>query len=55
MDAKYDGEWNLPVIGPVSPPTAVLIRPDGHIAWTGNGTQVELEDALTKWFGPPSR
>jgi 3-(3-hydroxy-phenyl)propionate hydroxylase len=52
--ASYDGEWTLPALGAVSPPSAVLIRPDGHVAWVGEGTQVGLSDALTTWFGSPS-
>ena len=51
VDATYDGGWDLPVIGPVSAPAAVLIRPDGHVAWVGDGTQAGLEDALARWFG----
>jgi 2-polyprenyl-6-methoxyphenol hydroxylase-like FAD-dependent oxidoreductase len=54
IDATYDGPWELPVLGPVPAPTAVLIRPDGHVAWVGDGTDVGLRDALTTWFGPPS-
>ena len=38
MDARYAGVWELPVFGAVSAPTAVLIRPDGHVAWVGDGT-----------------
>jgi len=53
IDAKYAGAWELPVLGVVSAPTAVLIRPDGHVAWTGDGTDLGLRDALTTWFGPP--
>jgi hypothetical protein len=52
IDARYTGTWELPVIGAVSAPTAVLIRPDGHVAWVGDGTDKGLRDALTKWFGP---
>jgi 3-(3-hydroxy-phenyl)propionate hydroxylase len=52
VDASSDGEWPLPVIGEVSPPVAVLVRPDGHVAWVGDGTQAGLVDALTTWFGP---
>jgi 2-polyprenyl-6-methoxyphenol hydroxylase-like FAD-dependent oxidoreductase len=54
IDAKYVGTWELPAIGVVPAPTAVLIRPDGHVAWVGEGTQLGLADALTTWFGPPA-
>jgi 3-(3-hydroxy-phenyl)propionate hydroxylase len=53
MHASYQNEWELPVLGVVSPPTAVLIRPDGYVAWVGNGTQEGLPHALTAWLGPP--
>jgi 2-polyprenyl-6-methoxyphenol hydroxylase-like FAD-dependent oxidoreductase len=53
IDAKYVGAWDLPAIGKVTAPTAVLIRPDGYVAWVGEQTQLGLEDALTSWFGPP--
>src|SRR5262249_17738019 len=53
VDAKYVGEWELPALGTVSAPTAVLIRPDGHVAWVGEDeTHTGLESALTTWFGP---
>ena len=55
IDASYDGRWELPAIGYVAAPTAVLIRPDGHVAWVGQGTQVGLVDSLSEWFGPASR
>jgi 2-polyprenyl-6-methoxyphenol hydroxylase-like FAD-dependent oxidoreductase len=54
VDARYAGVWDLPVLGAVAAPTAVLIRPDGHVAWVGDGTDHGLRDALTTWFGPPS-
>jgi len=54
VDAKYDGAWELPVIGAISAPTAVLIRPDGYVAWVRDRTEVGLVDALTTWFGPPT-
>jgi 2-polyprenyl-6-methoxyphenol hydroxylase-like FAD-dependent oxidoreductase len=53
VDASYDGEWELPVLGVVKPPTAVLIRPDGYVAWVGDRTRVGLPEALTTWFGAP--
>ena len=53
LDAKYDGMWELPAIGTVSAPAAVLVRPDGYVAWVGDSTQVGLTDALTTWFGLP--
>ncbi len=53
IDAEYAGVWELPVLGAVTAPTAVLIRPDGHVAWVGDGTYLGLPDALTTWFGPP--
>ena len=51
VDASYDGRWELPVIGEVDAPSAVLIRPDGHVAWTGALPDPELPTALSKWFG----
>jgi len=55
IDAQYAGRWELPVVGSVAAPTGVLIRPDGHVAWVGEGADVGLPDALTTWFGPPER
>jgi len=54
VDAKYVGTWELPALGAVTAPTAVLIRPDGYVAWVGDRTQLGLVDALTTWFGPPT-
>src|SRR5258708_4801386 len=54
IDATYGGLGELPVLGAVTAPTAVLIRPDGYVAWVGDPTQLGLVDALTTWFGPPS-
>ena len=54
VDAAYAGTWELPVIGEVVAPAAVVIRPDGHVAWVGDGTDAGLADALTTWFGPPA-
>jgi 2-polyprenyl-6-methoxyphenol hydroxylase-like FAD-dependent oxidoreductase len=54
IDAEYDGVWELPVLGAVSAPTAVLIRPDGYVAWVGEPTDPGLREALTTWLGPPT-
>jgi hypothetical protein len=51
IDARYGGAWELPEIGAVSAPTAVLVRPDGYVAWVGDLPQQGLTDALTTWFG----
>jgi 2-polyprenyl-6-methoxyphenol hydroxylase-like FAD-dependent oxidoreductase len=49
--ARHDGAWELPVLGEVVPPPAVLVRPDGHVAWVGQVTDPELPLALSRWFG----
>ena len=54
VDATYDGAWALPAIGVVATPTAVLIRPDGHVAWVGEGDETGLAEAATTWFGAPA-
>jgi 3-(3-hydroxy-phenyl)propionate hydroxylase len=54
IDADHVGVWELPVLGAVTAPTAVLIRPDGYVAWVGDRTQLGLPEALTTWFGPPA-
>ena len=51
VEASYAGSWELPVLGEVAAPSAVLIRPDGHVAWVGDGTDGGLRAALTTWFG----
>ncbi|MGY3132527.1 3-(3-hydroxy-phenyl)propionate hydroxylase [Bradyrhizobium sp. USDA 4501] len=51
VDAEYRGAWELPAHGTVSAPIAVLVRPDGYVAWVGEGTRAGLTEALTKWFG----
>jgi 2-polyprenyl-6-methoxyphenol hydroxylase-like FAD-dependent oxidoreductase len=52
VDAGHDGTWELPVLGEVAAPPAVLIRPDGHVAWTGELTDPALPRVLASWFGP---
>jgi len=54
IDVEYLGEWKLPVLGAVTAPNNVLIRPDGYVAWVGDQTQQGLNDALATWFGPPA-
>ena len=54
VDAQYGGTWELPVLGEVAAPGAVLIRPDGYVAWVGDRAQLGLAEALTAWFGPPA-
>jgi 2-polyprenyl-6-methoxyphenol hydroxylase-like FAD-dependent oxidoreductase len=56
-DASDVGRWELPVLGAVTAPGAVLIRPDGYVAWVGDRTDRThqgLHDALTTWFGRPT-
>jgi len=52
VDARHDGVWELPVLGEVAAPPAVLIRPDGYVAWAGDVTDSGLPRALATWFGP---
>ena len=51
--ATYDGLWEFPVVGQVAAPAAVLIRPDGYVAWAGDLMDPQLPAALTTWFGAP--
>jgi 3-(3-hydroxy-phenyl)propionate hydroxylase len=51
VDARHDGVWELPVLGEIAAPPAVLIRPDGHVAWVGDLTEPELPGGLATWFG----
>ncbi|MFZ3304708.1 MAG: hypothetical protein WA227_13990, partial [Mycobacterium sp.] len=53
VDAKYIGEWELPALGAVAAPDAVLVRPDGYVAWVSDGSDAGLTDALGRWSGPP--
>jgi len=52
VDARHRGEWELPIVGGIPAPAAVLIRPDGHVAWAGDPSDPQLPRALTTWFGP---
>ncbi|TXD33823.1 hypothetical protein FRC96_15250 [Lujinxingia vulgaris] len=51
VDGSYEGTWELPVLGQVEAPEAVLIRPDGYVAWVGSLEDPGLGDVLTRWFG----
>ena len=55
IHATYAGPWEVPALGTVSAPDAVFIRPDGYVAWVGEGTSAGLTEALTAWIGPPTR
>jgi len=55
IDAKHVGRWELPVLGFIPSPTAVLVRPDGYVAWVGDTTGIGLREALTRWFGETHR
>lgn len=52
INASHGGNWELPVIGRVEEPAAVFIRPDGHVAWVGDGSDEGLAEALEMWAGP---
>lgn len=54
VDAKYEGAWELPVLGTIVPSGAVLIRPDGHVAWVGERMDSSLANALSTWVGRPT-
>jgi hypothetical protein len=53
VDARFTGAWELPVLGEVPAAGAVLIRPDGYVAWVSDGSDRGLREALATWFGPP--
>ena len=55
VDARHTGVWELPVLGEIAAPPAVLIRPDGHVAWAGDLTDPELPRAVATWFGAATR
>ncbi len=54
VEVRYEGLWELPVVGVVTAPAAVLVRPDGHVAWVGDHTETGLNEALATWFGTPA-
>lgn len=52
VEAGYDGHWEIPIVGEIAAPPAVLIRPDGHVAWVGDLGDPGLPQAIERWFGP---
>jgi 2-polyprenyl-6-methoxyphenol hydroxylase-like FAD-dependent oxidoreductase len=52
VEARYDGAWELPAIGAVRAPGAVLVRPDGYVGWVGEESRDGLVEALSTWVGP---
>ena len=53
IDARFAGTCELPALGQVAAPAAVLVRPDGYVAWVGDGDDTGLQDTQTAWFGSP--
>lgn len=51
VDAEYVGAWELPGIGAVPAAEAVLVRPDGHVAWVGTEADAGLGESLATWCG----
>ena len=54
VDAECAGSFELPVVGEVTAPDAVAVRPDGHVAWVGNLDDPDVPTTLATWFGPPA-
>ena len=54
VSATTSARWELPVVGRVDAPEAVLVRPDGHVAWVGALGDPDLPMVLARWFGPGS-
>jgi 2-polyprenyl-6-methoxyphenol hydroxylase-like FAD-dependent oxidoreductase len=52
--ATTEDPWELPVIGAVEPPSAVLVRPDGYVAWAAPRGRDGLADALAAWTAQPA-
>ncbi|MFI6985419.1 FAD-dependent monooxygenase [Embleya sp. NPDC050154] len=54
-----DDHWPVPIVGEIPAPAALLIRPDGHVAWAadtaGTPDTSALRTALATWFGPARR
>ena len=55
VDAERVGTLELPAIGSVTAPAALLVRPDGHVAWAGDVADAGLREALDTWFGARDR
>jgi 3-(3-hydroxy-phenyl)propionate hydroxylase len=52
--AAATGPWQLPLLGDVPAPDAVLVRSDGHVAWVGSPDDASLQGAVDRWFGSAS-
>jgi 2-polyprenyl-6-methoxyphenol hydroxylase-like FAD-dependent oxidoreductase len=55
VEARCDARWELPVLGEVTAPTALLIRPDGYVAWVSETNGDGPAEAIDRWFGTPQR
>ncbi|MEV1084888.1 FAD-dependent monooxygenase [Streptomyces sp. NPDC050211] len=51
-----DDHWSVPAVGDIPAPGALLVRPDGHVAWAAAADAAPdtgaLRTALATWFGP---
>lgn len=51
VHAEHHGPWELPVLGEIDAPPAVVVRPDGHVAWAGHPSDPALGGVIGRWFG----
>ncbi|GHA42183.1 putative monooxygenase [Streptomyces tauricus] len=55
VEARSDDDWRVPAVGRIPAPAALLIRPDGHVAWASAADAPDtsaLRTALATWLGP---